>query len=98
MRRNESLQTASVDTHKVTLEGVVEYKSLPSGLHNIKDDLIYFVHDKYAGLSAYISGQGGQEERNARFVAVGVLLPLNDGRLGRVWMHAAELKNLARYV
>lgn len=77
---------------------MVEYKSLPSGLHNIKEDLIYFVHEKYAGLSAYVNGQGGQEERNARFVAVGVLLPLNDGRLGRAWLHAAELKNLARYV
>ena len=76
---------------------MVEYKSLPSGLHNIKEDLIYFVHDKCAGLSAYVNGYGEQEERNARFVAVGVLLPLNDGRLGRVWLHAAELRNIARY-
>lgn len=25
----------------VQLEGVVEYKSLPSGLHNVQSDLVY---------------------------------------------------------
>ena len=76
---------------------MVEYKSLPSGLHKIKEDLVYFVHEKCAGLSAFVNGQGDEEERNARFVAVGILLPLNDGRLGRAWLHAAKLKILARY-
>lgn len=83
---------------KVTLEGVVEYKSLPSGLHNLKEDLVYFVHENNAGLSAFVSGHGSQEERNARFVAVGVLVPLRDGRLGRAWLHALPLKALARCV
>jgi hypothetical protein len=82
----------------VSLEGVVEYKSLPSGLHNLKEDLVYFVHEKYAGLSAFVSGRGGQEERNARFVAVGVLVPLQDGRLGRAWLHTSQLKELAKCV
>lgn len=82
----------------MTLEGVVEYKSLPSGLHNLKEDLVYFVHENYAGLSAFVSGHGGQEERNARFVAVGVLVPLQDGRLGRAWLHTSPLKELAKCV
>ncbi|KAI3393328.1 hypothetical protein diail_4461 [Diaporthe ilicicola] len=79
------------------LEGVVEYKSLPSGLHTVPDDLIYFVHeDGYAGLSAFINAPTDEEEsRHARMIAVGVLLPLSYGRLGRAWRHAQRLKDMA---
>jgi hypothetical protein len=80
----------------VPLEGVVEYKSLPSGLHNVKDDLVYFVHEQYAGISAFVNTPAGQEERNAQFIAVGAMVQLGDGRLGRAWEHAAGLKELAR--
>lgn len=80
------------------LEGVVEYKSLPSGLHTVPDDLIYFVHDGgYAGLSAFINTKTDEEEtRHARMIAVGVLVPLSYGRLGRAWRHADALKEMAR--
>lgn len=79
------------------LEGVVEYKSLPSGLHTVPDDLIYFVHeDGYAGLSAFINAPTDEEEsRHARMIAVGVLVPLSYGRLGRAWRHAQGLKDMA---
>lgn len=79
------------------LEGVVEYKSLPSGLHTVADDLIYFVHeDGYAGLSAFINAPTDEEEsRHARMIAVGVLVPLSYGRLGRAWRHAEGLKAIA---
>ncbi|KAL1871383.1 hypothetical protein Daus18300_004750 [Diaporthe australafricana] len=79
------------------LEGVVEYKSLPSGLHTVPDDLIYFVHeDGYAGLSAFINAPTDEEEaRHARMIAVGVLVPLSYGRLGRAWRHAQQLKDMA---
>jgi hypothetical protein len=79
------------------LEGVVEYKSLPSGLHTVPDDLIYFVHeDGYAGLSAFINSPTDEEEsRHARMIAVGVLVPLSYGRLGRAWRHAQGLKDMA---
>lgn len=79
------------------LEGVVEYKSLPSGLHTVTDDLIYFVHeDGYAGLSAFINAPTDEEEsRHARMIAVGVLVPLSYGRLGRAWRHAEGLKTMA---
>jgi hypothetical protein len=30
-------------------------------------------------------------------LAVGVLVPLRYGRLGRNWLHARDLKDLARY-
>ncbi|KAH0558420.1 hypothetical protein GP486_004919 [Trichoglossum hirsutum] len=80
----------------VELEGVVEFKSLPSGLHRVREDLIYFVHDQYAGVSAFVNEPAGEEERNALMLAVGVLVPLSYGRLGRSWRHARSLKRIAR--
>ena len=79
------------------LEGTVEYKSLPSGLHTVSDDLIYFVHDGgHAGLSAFVNTPTDEEEtRHARMIAVGVLVPLSYGRLGRAWRHAEGLKDIA---
>ncbi|KAK4106723.1 hypothetical protein N658DRAFT_439458 [Parathielavia hyrcaniae] len=79
------------------LEGNVEYKSLPSGLHTVSEDLIYFVHDGgHAGLSAFVNTPTDEEEtRHARMIAVGVLVPLSHGRLGRAWRHAEGLKNIA---
>ncbi|KAK6081633.1 duf2347 superfamily protein [Seiridium cupressi] len=80
----------------VELEGTVEYKSLPSGLHTVTDDLIYFVHDGFAGLSAFVNAPvEDTEARNARMLAVGVLVPLSYGRLGRAWRHAEGLKEIA---
>ncbi|KAK2023618.1 hypothetical protein LX32DRAFT_686378 [Colletotrichum zoysiae] len=81
----------------IELGGLVEYKSLPSGLHTVPDDLIYFVHDgEHAGLSAFINTPCDEEEaRHARMIAVGVLVPLSYGRLGRAWRHAEGLKGIA---
>lgn len=83
----------------IDLEGLVEYKSLPSGLHTVSEDLIYFVHDSvHAGLSAFVNMPCDEEEaRNARMFAVGVLVPLSYGRLGRAWRHAEGLKEMAAY-
>ncbi|ROV94420.1 hypothetical protein VSDG_05930 [Cytospora chrysosperma] len=79
------------------LEGLVEYKSLPSGLHTVPDDLIYFVHEEgYAGLSAFVNSPTDDEgARHARMIAVGVLVPLSYGRLGKAWRHADGLKDIA---
>ncbi|KAJ9664089.1 hypothetical protein H2201_005329 [Coniosporium apollinis] len=77
------------------LEGVVEFKSLPSGLHNVKEDLVYFVHEQYAGLSAFVNRPAAESERNAHLIAVGILVPLSYGRLGRSWLHAQNLQELA---
>jgi hypothetical protein len=82
----------------IELEGVVEYKSLPSGLHTVKEDLIYFVHDDHAGLSAFINAPAAEESRNARMIAVGIMVPLSYGRLGRSWKHAENLKAMAGLV
>jgi hypothetical protein len=57
----------------------------------------YFVHDEYAGISAFVNEPAEESERNALMLAVGVLAPLSYGRLGKSWRHAANLKDLARY-
>ncbi len=84
----------------IDLEGAVEYKSLPSGLHMVREDLVYVVHeDGYAGLSAFVNTPTDEEEaRHARMIAVGVLVPLTYGRLGRAWRHAEALMDMARWV
>ena len=80
------------------LDGHVEYKSLPSGLHTVPTDLIYFVDGAYAGLSAFVNEPCDEEDaRNARMIAVGILVPLSYGRLGRAWRHADGLKDMAAY-
>ncbi|PHH55422.1 Protein LCHN [Ceratocystis fimbriata CBS 114723] len=82
----------------IQLDDVVEFKSLPSGLHEVASDLVYFVHESgYAGLSAFANAQVDDEAmRNARMIAVGVLVPLSYGRLGRAWQHTAEIQRLAQ--
>ncbi|CAZ79752.1 unnamed protein product [Tuber melanosporum] len=79
----------------VSLSGV-EFKSLPSGLHNLVEDLVYFVQAPYAGISAFINTPAAEAERNACMLSVGVLVPLSYGRLGRSWRHAENLKELAK--
>ncbi|KAF2085460.1 hypothetical protein K490DRAFT_75097 [Saccharata proteae CBS 121410] len=74
----------------------VDFKSLPSGLHTVQEDLVYFVHEQYVGLSAFVRGPASEEERNAHFVAVGILVPVSHGRLGRGWLHAQKLREHAR--
>ena len=84
----------------VELDESVEFKSLPSGLHHVEEDLIYFVHgDDYAGISAFKNSQSEEEaDRNARMLAVGALVPLSLGRMGKSWKLAEALKDLARCV
>ena len=80
----------------IDLEGSVELKSLPSGLHNVKEDLVYFVHEGYVGISAYINRPDEQSARNASMLSVGVLVPLHHGKMGKSWLHADGLKAVAR--
>lgn len=96
----------------------MEYKSLPSGLHNVTEDLVYvfrriqklwvrslltrsfryFVHEQYAGISAFLNHPATEAERNAKMFAIGVLVPLSTGRLGKSWRHAPRLKELTLFV
>lgn len=78
------------------LDGV-EYKSLPSGLHSLASDLVYFTHEGFAGLSAFARGDASEADRNANFVSVGILVRREGrfGRLGRGWLLAGRLEKLA---
>lgn len=76
----------------------VEYQCLPSGLHSVREDLVYFVHGEYAGVSAFVREEADKHHRNASFVAVGALVSLKYGKLGKSWMHAEALKSLAHEV
>lgn len=56
----------------------------------------YFVHDDdYVGVSAFVNEPALKSQRNALMLAVGALVPLSYGRLGKSWKHAAGLKALA---
>ncbi|TKA26626.1 hypothetical protein B0A50_04734 [Salinomyces thailandicus] len=80
----------------VDLDGV-EYKCLPSGLHSVESDLVYFTHGPhYAGISAFAQEEADTQHRNAKFCAVGALVQLSYGTLGRSWLHVAELSRLAK--
>ncbi|KAL8733134.1 MAG: hypothetical protein Q9166_002326 [cf. Caloplaca sp. 2 TL-2023] len=89
--------TYAEDYMAVDISDSVEYKSLPSGLHNVQEDTVYFVHnDEYAGISSFVKGQAEEAERNAVMLAVGALIPLTYGRLGKSWKHAERLRALAK--
>jgi hypothetical protein len=81
----------------ISLDNAVEYKSLPSGLHSLDSDLVYFTHEGCAGLSAFARGQASAEQRNANFVSVGILARRDGefGRLGRGWLLAGRLEKMA---
>lgn len=98
----------------VDIADSVEYKSLPSGIHNVPGDTMYglhlqytsyanclgryFIHDdQYAGISSFIKRETEESERNAVMLAVGALIPLSYGRLGKSWRHAERLRTLAEY-
>ncbi|KAF1835141.1 hypothetical protein BDW02DRAFT_568288 [Decorospora gaudefroyi] len=81
----------------ISLDNAVEFKSLPSGLHSVQSDLVYFTHEGYAGLSAFAKGNASAEDRNANFVAVGILVRKEGkyGRLGRAWLLVGKLEKMA---
>lgn len=60
--------------------------------------LSYFVHEEYAGISAFVNQPAAAAERNATMFAIGVLVPLSSGRLGKSWRHAPRLRDLTRFV
>lgn len=95
-RRTAADAGAGADGAGIELDGAVEYKSLPSGLHAVPEDLVYFVQGAHAGLSAFVNAPTHDAGmRNARMLAVGVLVPLSYGRLGRAWRLAEGLKEVA---
>ncbi|KAL8858182.1 MAG: hypothetical protein Q9178_005359 [Gyalolechia marmorata] len=81
----------------VKKEGSVEEEEAALFLIRFDPKAGYFVHhDEYAGISSYVKGETEAVERNALMLAVGVLIPLSYGRLGKSWRYADELGSLAK--
>ena len=72
----------------------VEFRSLPSGLHAVDADVVYFLHRGYVGVSVFAREEADTSARGAGFVAVGVLLAVEEGRLGRAWRRVGDLRRL----
>ena len=68
---------------------------LPQTCHALIDHS-HFVHNDFAGISAFVNEPAPKSERNASMLSVGVLVPLDYGRMGKSWLHAHALKEIAR--
>ncbi|KAK6438695.1 hypothetical protein LTR95_005100 [Oleoguttula sp. CCFEE 5521] len=80
----------------IDLEGV-EFKCLPSGLHSVREDIVYFTHGAYAGVSAFAAVDAGIEHRGRQFAAVGALVKAHQREpLGHSWLYVETLQVLAR--
>ncbi|KAF9949106.1 hypothetical protein BGZ65_007597 [Modicella reniformis] len=78
----------------IQLRGV-EFSALPSGLHNINQDVIYFHLEGCIGVAIFAHvPSSNAEHRGAQMISVGVLVkPSADtGRCGQVWRHVEFLK------
>lgn len=80
--------------------GGCEYKTLPSGLEKVSDDVIYFTHGSYIGLAAYKNLQkAGEEREDLSCVSIGILVQadshnLRHQRLNKIWLYNSLLKSL----
>lgn len=68
-----------------------------NGIDGLYADMCrYFTYDEYAGISAFLRRDDTEEARNARMLSVGVLIPVEEGRIGKSFLCASELQELAR--
>jgi hypothetical protein len=101
-RKGYVLQWHQSTPASLQVEGVVEFKCLPSGLHRVNEDVVYFTHTdpkdgrEYVGVAAYVNKPDGAAERGASMLSVGVLVQLEHGRMGKAWLHVESLRGLAR--
>ncbi|KAM5541519.1 hypothetical protein V8D89_004709 [Ganoderma adspersum] len=71
----------------------VEFSSLPSGLHLIERDVVYFTKDDYQGVCVFRRRRTSEDgHRGFRLSSLGILLA-NSPR-PRPWQHVASLKRL----
>ncbi|KAL5514141.1 hypothetical protein ACEPAG_2902 [Sanghuangporus baumii] len=77
----------------VDLTGV-EFSVLPSGLHLVPQDVVYFSHGSHAGLAIFHRRPTkNKNHRGFRLGSLGVLL--EECERPRPWMHLQDLKRLA---
>lgn len=84
------------------LDGI-EFQAIPSGLHAVRQDIIYFSRPPYVGLSVFLNESTMDEshDRGAHMAAVGILVSptAETGLCGRPWKHLGFLRDeVVRYV
>ena len=57
--------------------------------------MVYFTHEEYVGVSAYLNKPDASSDRNANMLAVGALIRVEGERMGKGWLHVEGLKRLA---
>ncbi|OZJ03121.1 hypothetical protein BZG36_03868 [Bifiguratus adelaidae] len=84
----------------IALEGV-EFKAICSGLHNVNSDMIYFNHDAYYGVAAYLNTPTrSSESRGSHMLSCGILVKPTEesGRCGAIWRHTNFLATVVREI
>ncbi|KDQ07819.1 hypothetical protein BOTBODRAFT_59753 [Botryobasidium botryosum FD-172 SS1] len=77
----------------IPLDGV-EFSSLPSGLHVVDEDVIYFTKDDFHGICVFRRRRTKEAGmRGVRLGAVGLLIAPSDNP--RPWLHLPTLKRLS---
>ncbi|CAG8452843.1 13366_t:CDS:2, partial [Ambispora leptoticha] len=78
----------------------VEFSAMPSGLHLMKKDIIYFVRPPYIGLSVYenVPTFDQSQDRGAHMAAVGILVTKTSETeiYGQPWRHVEFLQSQVR--
>lgn len=78
----------------ISVDGV-EFQCLPSGLHDLETDTVYFTKDNLTGVSVFNKVNASAEDRNANFAAVGALISSRDNQ-SIPWRYVSSLTQVAR--
>ena len=101
--KSEGYKIIFARSHEIDLDGC-EYKTLPSGVEKIKEDVIYFTHGarrQYTGIAVYRNLQeAGAERKDITCVSIAVMVlaeshNLRHQRLNKVWLFNTALHDLA---
>ncbi|KAI9461513.1 hypothetical protein F5148DRAFT_243292 [Russula earlei] len=94
--RGNILDWSLTATDDVRLDGV-EFSALPSGLHLVEQDVVYFTKDFQQGVCVFHRRQTSEHgQRGFRLSSLGILLAR--AVRPRPWRHVAALKALAREI
>lgn len=80
-----------------------EYKTLPSGIDKVQEDVVYFTHKSCIGLAAYRNLQtSGQAREEFSCISVAILVLADTGnlrhqRLNKVWLFNTILQDFAEH-
>ncbi|KAH9025915.1 hypothetical protein EDB84DRAFT_1611676, partial [Lactarius hengduanensis] len=92
--RGNDLDWSLKATDDLQLDGV-EFSSLPSGLHLVEQDVVYFTKDGLRGVCVFTRRQTSEQgQRGFRLSSLGVLLARS--LRPRPWRHVPALKALVR--